>query len=226
MRVRGKAGRIWLISGLAVAAALIVSGLAFAASATIVATGADVYSPTDYNTDQGEISQLQVTGSMHNVTARQAGPDGSPLFRSTTITGGTTPVAGTEFLSAGDYQFFCTVHPSTMNGVLHVSPNGTPQARPTATLKLTTRTISKALKGLSVSINSTAKVSGVNLVAKLGKTTIATRTNLAWFVGQQFDTLQLTKAGKSKLRGKSKAQITVTATIPFGPPASAKAKLS
>ena len=38
--------------------------------------------------------------------------------------------------------------------------------------------------------------------------------------------MKLSKAGKSKLREKSKATVKVTADIPFGLPASAKAKLN
>jgi plastocyanin len=224
----GKAGRrIWLVVALAVAGLMLASGLAFAASATIVGQTNNTFSAGLYSTDQGEVSQLQVTGSMHNVTAVQTGPDGKPLFRSSTVSGGLTPVSGTQYLPAGAYQFFCSIHPTTMTGTLQVTSNGTPQARPQATLKLTTRKLSKVLKqGLSVSINASAKVIGVNLVAKLGKTTIGSSNNLAWIAGQQFEKVPLTKAGKSKLRGKSKATVTLTAEIPFAAPASTKGKLT
>jgi plastocyanin len=212
---------------LAVAGLMVASGLAFAASATIAGQADNTYSAGLYSADQGEVSQLQVTGSMHNVTARQTGPDGKPLFRSSTISGGATPVSGTQYLPAGAYQFFCSVHPTTMTGTLQVTSNGTPQARTQATVKLTSRKLSKVLKrGLSVSINSSAKVVGVDLVAKLGKTTIGTASNLAWIPGQQFEIVRLSKAGKAKLKARSKASITVTASIPFAAPASAKAKLT
>ena len=228
MLKRGKAGRrLGLIAGLAVAGLMLASGLAFAASATIIGQADNTYSAGLYTTDQGEVSQLQVTGSSHNVTARQDGPDGKPLFRSATIPGGATPVDGTQYLPAGAYQFFCTIHPTTMSGTLQVSSNGTPQARPSATLGVTTRKLSKVLKqGLTLTITSSAKVTGVDLVVKLGKTTIGTASNLAWFAGQQFEKVRLTKAGKSKLRGKSKVTVTITASIPFAPPASGKAKLT
>jgi plastocyanin len=227
--VRRRAGRrIWLASGLAVGVLVCVTGLAFAASATIIGQANDTFSAGLYSTDQGEVSQLQVTGGSHNVTARQTGPDGKALFRSATITGGSTPVSGTQYLSTGAYEFFCTVHPTTMNGVLNVTANGTPQPRPSATLTVNTRKLSKVLKRgrLSVEISSTAKVDGVELVARLGKVEIARKPNVSWFPGQQFDKLTVTKAGKNKLRGRKKASITLTATIPFASPASAKAKLS
>lgn len=220
------AGRIWLLTGMVVAGVLFAGGLAFAASATIVGTGSDLFTPTDYNADQGEISQLQVTGSSHNVTARQNGPDGKALFRSTTISGGVAPVSGTQYLPSGDYPFFCTVHPTTMSGTLHVSTNGAPQPRPSATLRIRAKKIAKALKkGIPVALNTSAKVDDVSLVAKLGKATIGRASDISLAAGQVFETIKLSKSGKSKLRGKRKATVTVTAEIPFGSPATAKAKL-
>jgi hypothetical protein len=38
--------------------------------------------------------------------------------------------------------------------------------------------------------------------------------------------VKLNKAGKSKLRARSTAKVTVTANVPFGSPATAKGKLS
>src|SRR5204863_9888703 len=108
----------------------------------------------------------------HNVTAHPNAPDGKALFRSPTISGGTTAVDGTQFLSAGDYTFFCTIHPSTMQATLHVAGAGAPLARPSATVSLRTRTISKALKkGFLVGVNATTKDDGVSIAVKLGKTT-------------------------------------------------------
>jgi plastocyanin len=226
MLKRGTTGRrVWLVAAFAVAGMLFAGGIAFAASATIVGTGADTFTPTDYNADQGEVSQLQVTGSTHNVTARANGPDGKALFRSPTISGGTAPVDGTQYLATGDYPFFCTVHPTTMSGTLHVTTNGAPQARPSATLVSKTKTISKAIKkGIKVAATASTAIDGVAFTAKLGKTAIGKATaSLA--AGVQTVTLKLNKAGKGKLRGKKKASVTVTADIPFGFPATAKAKL-
>ena len=221
------AGRIWLLVGMVVAGVLFAGGLAFAASATIVGTGTDTFAPTDYNADQGEVSQLQVTGSSHNVMARQNGPDGKALFRSATISGGVTPVSGTQYLPTGDYPFFCTVHPTTMSGTLHVSTNGAPQPRPSATLSIRTKKIAKAVKkGIPVALNTSAKVDDVSLVAKLGKATIGRAGDISLAAGQVFETIKLSKSGKSKLRKKSKAKVTVVADIPFGSPATAKAKLT
>jgi plastocyanin len=226
-RARGSAGkRIWVVAGLASAGALLAAGFAFGA-APIVGNADNTYSAPTYTINQGEVAQLQVLGSSHNATAHPAGPDGKALFRSQTISGGTTPVDGTQYLSAGDYTFFCTIHPSTMQATLHVAGAGAPVARPQASLSVRTKTISKALKkGILIGLNATAKDDGATLVAKLGKTTIGQANDLSLAAGQQFETLKLSKAGKSKLRGKDKATITVSAEIPFGSPATAKGKLS
>jgi plastocyanin len=222
---RGKAGRLWILAGLAGAIAVLAAGLAFGA-APIVGQADNTYSAPSYTIAPGDVAQLQVTGSSHNVTAHQSGPDGKALFRTPTISGGSAQVDGTQYLGPGDYTFFCSVHPSTMQATLHVSGAGTPVARPSATLSLRTKTISKALKkGLLVGINASAKVDGASLTAKLGKATIAQGTNVSLAAGQQFIVIKLTKAGKAKLRGKANASITITADIPFGSPATAKGKL-
>jgi plastocyanin len=210
-----------------VAGVLFAGGIAFAASQTIVGQADDTYNAATYTADQGEVVQFNVTGDSHNVTARQSGPDGKELFRSPTITGGTTGVQGTQYLSAGSYTFFCTVHPTTMQATLVVTGNGTPQPRPSATLSVRTKKLAQATKkGILVAITTTGKVDSASLTAKLGKTTIGRATNLAFFSGQQFATVKLTKSGKSKLRKKSKASVTVTADIAFGSPATAKSKLT
>jgi plastocyanin len=211
----------------ALAGLLFVAGLGFAASTTIVAQD-NVYTPTTYSIDQGEVATFQDQGfGSHNVTANANGPDGKALFGSGTIPGGSSAgVNGTQFLSAGTYTFFCTIHPTTMQASLTVTGNGTPRARPSAALTLRTKKISKALKkGLLVAINASSGIDGVGLVAKLGKTTIGQTNGLSIAAGQQVEVVKLSKAGKSRLAAKSKATVKVTADIPFGSPASAKAKL-
>jgi plastocyanin len=223
---RGTVGRrLGLVAAVAAIAAMVCTGIALAASDTIVAGPTDTFSQPSYNADQGSLVPFQNNGGSHNVTARQNGPDGGALFRSDTTTSGTTPVNGTQHLSTGAYPFFCTVHPTTMQGTLQVTGAGTPQARPSATLKLRTKTISKAVKkGLSVAVNASTNVGGAELVAKLGKATIG-RTSTSLAPGQQTKVVKLSKSGKSKLGAKGKATVKVTANIPFGSPATAKAKL-
>jgi plastocyanin len=221
----GTRGRRFSFTAALLALGAMVYAAIALASPPIVGQGTDTYSAPTYTISQGEVAQFQVTGSTHNVTAHQSGPDAGPLFRSATISGGFTPVNGTQYLTAGAYTFYCSVHPS-MQATLDVSSTGTPVARPTATLSVRTKTISKALKkGLLVAIDMSAKTDGVSLLAKLGKATIGKASDISTAAGQQFAVLKLTKSGKSKLSQRSKATVTVSATIPFGPPASSKAKL-
>ena len=223
---RQRRRKLWFAAALAGALVLFVGGLAFAA-APIVGEADNTFSAPTYTIDQGEVGQLQVNGSSHNATAQQNGPDGQALFRSPTISGGTTGVQGTQYLSAGDYTFFCTIHPTTMQATLHVTGAGTPQARPSAQLSVRSKKLAKvSKKGVLVAITANSKIDGAGLVAKLGKATIGRIDSLSLAAGQQFATVKLTKAGKKKLKGKKKAAVTVTATIPFGSPATVKSKLT
>ena len=222
---RGNAGRrFWLAVAVAALGAMAYAAYALAAD-PITATD-DAYDAPTYTMNQGEQPSFANGGAnQHNVTARDNGPDKRVLFSTPTLNGGgSAPVNGTQYLTAGSYTFFCTIHPTTMQATLVVTGNGTPQARPSATAKLKTKTISKALKGLLVSFNSTAKVDGVAVTAKLGGATIG-KTTASFFAGTQTVKVKLSKGGKSKLRKKSSAKVTVTANIPFGSPATAKAKL-
>ena len=90
------------------------------------------FSPESETIDQGELLTFRNTDSAsHNVTARDRGSDGRPLFASPTITDGrTAEVAGARFLTTGSYPFLCTIHPTTMTGTLNVSTAGTPLPRP------------------------------------------------------------------------------------------------
>jgi plastocyanin len=216
-----------LVVAVAAIGAMVCAGIALAASQTIVGTGGDVFTAPNYTTDQGEIVPFDVTGSTHNVTARQNGPDGKALFRTPTISGGSTGVQGTQYLSAGTYTFFCSVHPTTMQATLTVTSNGTPQARPSAQVSVRSKKLAKATKkGILVAITASAKVDGATLTAKLGKATIGTLSNVSLAAGQSSATVKLSKAGKSKLAKKSKATVSVTADIPFGSPATGKSKLT
>ena len=71
-----------MVAGLAVAGVLFAGGLAFALRRPIVGQLDNTFTAPSYTTDQGEVAPFQVTGSTHNVTANQKGPDGKALFRS------------------------------------------------------------------------------------------------------------------------------------------------
>jgi plastocyanin len=211
-----------------IGAALLGTGAALAQSSEVIVANADeTFSKAIYTADQGAVVQFQNNGgTTHNVTARQNGPGGSPLFRSANTSAGATPVNGTQFLSAGDYAFYCTFHPDTMNATLRVTGAGSAAPRPQASLTLPRKSLSKAIKkGIAVSITANIPIDGVKLAAKFGKATIGKAT-VSLVAGSQIKLIKLSKAGKRKLAGRDTAMVTVTAEVPSGSPASAKAKLS
>src|SRR6476660_9746402 len=111
--------RLWLIIGLVGALAVFGAGIALAATQTIVAQD-DTFPASPFNTDQGAVVPFQNSGfQQHNVTADAIGPDGKPLFRSPTTNGGaSSSVGGTQYLPAGDYTFFCTIHGHVLSRTL------------------------------------------------------------------------------------------------------------
>jgi plastocyanin len=91
------------------------------------------YSTPEVTIDQGEkitFRNNDVAG--HDVTANNKGPDGKPLFSTPVISQGESAfVEGSQYLTTGHYQFFCSLH-QNMKGTVHVTGNGTPQPRPGA----------------------------------------------------------------------------------------------
>jgi plastocyanin len=227
LRRRENGERVRLIFCLGAAGAVFVAGVALAATQTIEGRSDNTFSAATYTTDQGEVAPLQVTGGTHNATASGNGPDGKPLFRSATISGGTTPVNGTQYLTSGSYPFICTIHPSTMQATLVVTGNGTPQARPHMDLKLVSSKLAKVVKKgkLRVGINASVRSDDVSVEAKLGKASLGRAQNLSLPAGPSSAVLKLTKAGKSKLAGRDKATILLNGSVAFGAPSSAKGKL-
>jgi plastocyanin len=80
-----------------------------------------------YYSDQGDLVQYQYVGAgaPHNVRSTQFS-GGERLFSSDTISTGTTPVDGTQYLAPGTYPFICTIHPSQMAAELVVREDGAP----------------------------------------------------------------------------------------------------
>jgi plastocyanin len=208
----------------AAASAAILGGtaaIAWGAPASIVGQGNDTFDAGAYSHDGGTVAQLTVTGSTHNVTANGTGPDGQPLFRSNTISSGATPVNGTQFVPAGSYPFICTIHPTTMQATLNVS--GSPQARPTVDITVTSRKLEKVAKKGKLAVRATTTGNPeVDLVAMLGKKQIGTGTIAP---GGTKGTVKLTKSGRQRLGAKEKATVKVTGSIDFGSPDTAKRKL-
>jgi len=217
MRRRG------MLAGAAIAAVLgLGAAVAWAAPATITAGPGNAFSAASYSHDAGTVAQFVNLGGSHNVTANGKGPDGQALFRSATISGGTTPVNGSQYVAAGSYPFICTIHPTTMQATLNVS--GTPLPRPTVELTVASRKLAKVLKKGKIAVKAaTTGNPEVALTAALGKRTIATGRVPA---GGTTAALKLTKSGRQSLAGKEKATVKVTGSIDFGAPDTTKRKLS
>ena len=68
----------------------------------------------------GKLSFTNLDVVQHDVTSTEKGPDGRPLFHSKLVgLGEAADVEGVSALSAGSYDFFCSVHPG-MRGTLLV----------------------------------------------------------------------------------------------------------
>jgi plastocyanin len=222
----GKSGKqVAIAAGLASIALSVAAGTAWGAPASIVGQADNTFNAPIYQHDAGTVATLTSLGNQHNVTASTPGPDDQPLFRSATISGGSTPVNGTQFVGPGTYSFFCTVHPSTMIATLAVT--GTPLARPDVTLRVLSGNIDQvANKGkLRVRATNSGGASEVDLTAKLGTRTIGTVKDVNTPAGQSQATVKLSKAGKSRLGGRGSATVKVEGAVDFGSPAKVKRKL-
>jgi plastocyanin len=217
--------RLGGIVGLCLAVLGAAAAIAWAAPASITNDPAsDHFLPTSFNHDAGTVATFVHSGaSPHNVTSTQKGPDGKTLFSSATISSGSAPVNGTQYLAAGSYPFFCTVHGPSMSGTLIVS--GTPQARPVVALKVLDKKLAKVLKKSQLRVKVTATGAGnVPIDVLLGKKAIANRTQLD-APGSTVLKIALTPKGRAALAKKKKATVTVKSSIDFGSPAQVSATL-
>jgi len=207
------------------------------------------YLKADLTIDQGGKVTFQNNDTVeHDVTAKDAGPDGQPLFKSPlTSSGQSSVVKGTEYLSHGDYAFICSIHPN-MTGTLHVTTSGTPVPRPssgggggggsgtgsgssstghlTVKLKLLDTRLSVVRKRRALRTRITVDTAAtVKLTARAKRTALGSATVKFTKAGAQAISLKLTSAGRRAVRRGSRLAIslTVRATDTSGHAASAKA---
>jgi plastocyanin len=116
----------------AVTAAVLLGAVPAHADQQLSAVPVDSYASGSVTIDQGEaltFANLDLLDH-HDVTAVRDGEDGRALFASATIgPGQTAPVAGVQYLTSGDYGFYCSVH-QFMSGMLRVTGSGAPLPRP------------------------------------------------------------------------------------------------
>lgn len=222
-------------------AAIAAFGVALAppvarADEQIVAAPPNRYVDSDVAIDQGErVTFTNNDTVMHDVVAKQKGADGKPLFASELVaTGRSAPVSGTEYLTTGDYAFFCSLHPQ-MTGTLRVSSAGTPVPRPgTGTqdpsppatgdrtapaLKIGVRDRRLATVGrrralrLSVTVDEAA---AVRIALRAGRTRLGSATVRLTAAGTRVVSVKLTRAGTRLARRSRSLRVAVTATARDG----------
>lgn len=192
--------RLTRIVGLTATVGIILLGAGVASASAAVPITANpsccTFDPGPFTQDQGETETFvnPPNSSFHDVTSTQNGSDGKPLFASDAIgADNTVPVKGTQYLTAGSYKFYCTIHGPSMNGTLVVSSNGTPVPRPVAPsvkvsilgqslkkvrnskkLKVKITAGSVAASGIKLEVTKGSKkfgsASGLKLAAKASKT--------------------------------------------------------
>jgi plastocyanin len=187
------------------------------------------FAKTNFAIDAGQVANFSNTGdTSHDVTSQDNGPDGNKLFESETIVSGkNSPVAGTQYLSPGTYQFFCSIHPEMVASVTVGA--GTPVARPEVTLKVASKKLDKVVSSGKLRVTLTGVAAAQNVVVtvkkgalKLGKTDTVFDVPAGQSRGAVF---KLTNSQKNKLDGLNSAKVKVSATVPFGSPAKTSRKL-
>ncbi len=191
------------------------------------------FAPGPYFQDLGEVPLFENpagANAPHNVTSTAEGPDGGELFRSKTIAAGdTSRVEGTQYLEAGTYPFFCTLHGPSMSGDLTVEGGkGEVVARPSIKVSIPGQRLKKVRKSgkVKVNIKATAASSGVRISVKRGKKEIASASKINLGAGSA-RTIKLKLGGKGRkaINKGRKVKLSVRATVAFGNPSAATKQL-
>ena len=221
MRKPGK--RVALVGLLAAVASL--AGAAPAGAITIQAgPGADPNGygpPTTYTIDQGGTIGFNNAdpGVRHDVTSRGT-IGGGRLFLTPILTGpSNTLVQGTEYLTQGDYPFFCSVHPISMTGTLQVTGNGTPVPRPDIEVKVLSGNIDRvaARRKARVRVRALTDSDNAAVVLKLKALRLGSKANIDLDAGEsRAITIRLTRRAKNKLQDRDRARVKLVGSVPFG----------
>jgi plastocyanin len=194
-------------------AVLLVGAAAAYADETIRAVPPDKFSSAVTTIDQGEkvtFNNSDIAG--HDVTSSKKSDDGKPLFQSETVAPGSSgPVEGTEYLTTGTYPFVCTIHPG-MEATLEVTSGGKPVPRPNPpklAIKITSGDLKAVVDGGKLKVRVTASKAEVKLTAKFGKKKLGAKRLDFDKAGKRAVAIKLTKAGRSALKGRRSATVTV-----------------
>jgi plastocyanin len=206
--------------------ALALAAPAALADQQITAGPGTQYLTTSVTMNQGErltFTNLDTTG--HDVTAKALGPDGKPLFNTPVIgTGASAFVEGSQYLTTGDYEFICSIHPF-MKGTLTVTAAGKPAPRPGGSDK---RAPGIALEILSSRLKSVAKSGKLRISFNTDEPATVVLTGAARAGKRSFKlarasrqapanrpvrvTLKLSNKARKALGKASKARFSVSAT--------------
>jgi plastocyanin len=229
---RARLGRrvAWPLAAAAAAVCTLGGGGVSWAAETIRASAlSDTYTAPSYGMAAGEVpifTNDAVGDVPHDVAATARGPDGRFLFKSKVIgSNRSAPVNGTQYLAPGTYRFFCTIHGASMSANLEVGP-GNPEARPRLQVTVLSRRIGPVRRAEKLVVRLSGAGSdarGVMLVAKLGGRRIAVERGVALQAGASRRlTMDLNRRGREALAGRDRAAVSVTATVPFGRPDTAR----
>ena len=225
--IRRQGVRLLLASAAAAIGAL---GVAGSAGAVTITAGEECceFIGSPFSQSAGITAQLANPGAPntapHNVYSRSAGPDGGPLFFSTLVQAGETrAVRGTEYLSAGSYDFVCTLH-NGMNGTLEVS-GGQPTARPRALPTVPAQSLATVRKKgkVAVTVRSPGGSGPISLsVRTAGRAIGSLRTGPLPAGKSRKVSVTLSRQGKRLIAKGRSVKIEVRAVAEFGLPATAK----
>lgn len=231
MGLMGRWGRrSGLLLGLTIAALAVCASVALAV--VIEADNPLNYQQQNYSQQQGIRSTFNNTappgpgaGDSHNVTSDL--PFGQhSLFSSETVSGGdTAPVKGTQYLTAGDYDFHCSVHPA-MTATLHVTNAGTPVERPELDVTILSTNLSRVmhrrlLRVQLEALTSTARDVTIRLERTSDGKRMGSRTGVKVAAGATSTIRVRVRARgviwlKRALAHGNTFKVTVKAKVPFG----------
>jgi plastocyanin len=206
------------LAALALVVAPAATALA-ASSAQIVAAPGNSYVSSSVEIDQGgRVSFANRDVTSHDVTARDRAPDGSPLFRSALVpAGGEAQVESVQYLAAGSYAFYCSVHPQ-MTGTLRVTTAGTPEPRPGGggsagggAADTTAPHVSLAGGSRLRAVVTSDEPIAVSVVARRGRRVLARGNGRLEAAGRAAVRLKLTTAGRRALSRTPRLRVVLDA---------------
>ena len=207
--------------GLAVAVLVLLVGASNAwADATITAHTPNQFGAAVTTIDQGEkvtFHNLDIVG--HDVTSHHTGDNGSPLFSSPLVSpGASAPVEGTEYLTTGSYDFFCSIHPG-MEAKLQVTSAGKPVPRPQPegiAVKVLSKDLDRVVDTgklkLGVKSRRGSVVVGARAIARKSAIALGSKKLNFERTAEKTVVLNLSDAARKALRKRKSATLIATAT--------------